>query len=92
MRLLTYKVHILHFFLKTDAKFFITKTANIKPKLVIKECRLFMMACLLQPESLIKINQRLASSNGTIQLPFLADITKSYTVATGRLQDTIDIT
>ena len=68
----------------TDQRFFVTKTATIKPKLHVKEIRLYVMACLLEPESLVKVHQRLAS--GCLELAYLADVCKSYSVETGHLQ------
>ena len=59
------------------AKFFVTQTAGIKPKYVIKDTTLFLLACLLEPESLIAINKRL-QGGGSLQFPFIRDTVKSF--------------
>ena len=38
---------------------------------------MFVMACLLDPAALLRINHRLATGSG-LQIPYLAHVTKSY--------------
>ena len=40
------------------------------------EVKVYALACLLKPEALLTVQQRL--SHGTIELPFLGDIVKTY--------------
>ena len=64
------------FFCHTAPKLFITKTEGVSPKLIVKEAKLYIMCCLLKPEALLKINQRLSSTQ--IQLHHTGDIVKFY--------------
>ena len=49
----------------TDSKkFFVTQNTSVKPILHIDEAKLYVMACLLDPPSLMRINARLAQGNG----------------------------
>ena len=70
-----------------DSRFFVTKTTT-KPKLHIKEVRLQAMACLLEPESLLKVNQHLVA--GRLRMPYMADVTKSYRYKQDCIHDTIN--
>ena len=63
------------------------KTAAKKPKLHIVDCRLHIQCCLLEPTELLRINQRLSGA-GTIALPYMGTVTKSYSIEQGHLQVT----
>lgn len=69
-------------------KYFITQT-NAKPRLKIIEAKLYIEVCLLKPQAILKIHQRLA--NGTLQLPFVGDVNKTYSIEVGHLQTHINI-
>ena len=71
-------------------KFFVTSNASISPKYVITQARLYVMACLLDPASLLRVNARLAQGNG-LQIPYLAFCSRSFAVEQGRLSCTLDI-
>lgn len=75
----------------TDAaRFFVSKQTTHTPKLHIKEIRLQAMACLLEPDSLLKVHQHLAS--GRLRMPYMADVTKSYSVEIGHHTACLDVT
>ena len=74
----------------TDAtRFFVSKQTTHIPKLHIKEVRLQAMACLLEPDSLLRVHQHLAA--GRLRMPYLADVTKSFSVEQGHLTANLDI-
>ena len=47
------------------------------------------MACLLEPDSLLRVHQHLAA--GRLRMPYLADVTKSFSVEQGHLTANLDI-
>ena len=53
------------------------------------EAKLYVLACLLTPEANLKVQQRL--TNGTIQIPFMGNVIKSYSIEVGHLQGEINI-
>ena len=58
------------------SKFFTCNKAGVSPGYKIKQVQLYVMAGLLKPAALLKIETRLAS--GTLQIPFQNDVVKSY--------------
>lgn len=54
------------------------------------DVKIYCMACLLSPQSILRIESRLNSPNG-LQIPYMAFVTKSYCVEAGRLSADIDI-
>ena len=94
----TYNYHINATLLKhsnpcfffSAPRFFVTQSTTVTPKLHIKDARLYVQVCLLAPQSLIKIHQRLA--NGTLQLPYMANVVKTFSVEVGHLEAYFDLT
>ena len=60
----------------SDQRYFVAKTTTKKPRLHVTEAKLFLMACLFEPDALLRVEHRLAS--GQLQLPFLCNVTKSF--------------
>ena len=67
-----------------------TQSTTVKPKLHIKDARLYIQVCLLNPQSLIRVHQKLA--NNTLQFPYMSNVIKTYSVEIGHVQAYIDIT
>ena len=60
----------------SDERYFVTKNETKRPRLHVTEAKLYVMACLLEPWALLKVENRLAS--GAFQFAYLCDVTKSY--------------
>ena len=63
-----------------DERLFCTSVAGVSPKLVIKSATLHILACLLEPQCLLQIHQKLNASNGSLQFQFLRSTVKTFSV------------
>ena len=63
-----------------DERLFCTSVAASKPKLVVTSATLHILACLLEPQCLLQIHQKLNGTNGSIQFQFLRTTVKTFSV------------
>ena len=67
-----------------SSRFFVSSVAASKPLLKITSAKMYVQACLLTPNALTRIHSRL-SGGGTLQLPYMAYVTRTFTVEQGHV-------